>query len=176
MSSLVETPEYQAAARFVELTLEKRAIKERLKELETQLKTLEPALVGYLSAAGLPCFAVKNYLVAPHREPWVYPITGVSRPMVCEALKISGLGRMVSENYSTQSLTKYIKDLEEHHKLISGLQPGALEKLLPPALAHILNIKPAFSIRVQKKARAYAEEFEQEINQEEQETNDESAE
>jgi hypothetical protein len=167
MSSMLDTPEFQTATRFVELTLEKRALKERLKEVEGHLRTLEPALVGYLSAASLPCIAVKNYLVAAHREPWIYPITGVSRQMVCEALKISGLARMVSENYSTQALTAHIKSLEEHHKLISGLQSDGLDKLLPPALAHILHIKPAYGIRVQKKERSYGQEFE------EQETNDE---
>ena len=170
--SLLDTPEFQAAQRFVDLTLEKRALKDRLKEIDGHLKTLEPALVGYLSAAALPCIAVKNYLVAPHREPWIYPIPGVSRQMVCEALKISGLARMVAENYSTQALTRYVKDLEEHHKLITELQPDALDKILPPALSHILHIKPAFSIRVQKKTRSYDQEFEPPAN-EEQETNDE---
>jgi hypothetical protein len=173
MTSLVDTPEHQAAARFVELTLEKRAIKERLKELDGALKTLEAALVGYLSATGLPCFAVRNYLVTPYREPWVYPIPGVSRQMVCEALKISGLHRMVTENYSTQSLTRYVKDIEVHHNLIGDLEPGALEKLLPPALAHIINIKAANGIRVQKRERSYAEEYKQDPNFEE-ETNDDT--
>lgn len=163
MPSLTETPEYQAALRFVDLTVEKRALRDRMNEIDEQLKTLEPALVGYLSAAGMPQFAVNNYLLYPQREPWIYPATGVSRQMVCEALKISGLARMVSENYSTQSLTRYVKDLEVHHKLIAGLNPGALEKLLPPALAHILNVKAAFRIRVKKKeAPAYISNHEEE--------------
>lgn len=153
MSSLVETPEYQAALRFVDLTVEKRALRDRMNEIDKQLATLEPALVGYLSAAGLPQFAVKDYLLFPQRDPWIYPMTGVSRQMVCEALKISGLGDMVKENYSTQALTAHVKSLEDHHKLIAGLHTGALEKLLPPALAHILNVKAAFRIRVKKKER-----------------------
>lgn len=173
MSSLLETPEYQAAARFVDLTVEKRALRNRMNEIDKQLSTLEPALVGYLGAAGLPEFAVKGYLLYPQREPWIYPATGISRQMVCEALKISGLARMVSENYSTQSLTRYVKDLEEHHKLIAELKPGALDKLLPPALAHILNIKAAFRIRVKEKKQPLFEyqneEYEPETGDEEHE-------
>lgn len=161
MSSLVETPEYQAAERFVDLTVEKRALRARMDEIDAQLKALEPALIGYLSAAGLARFAIRDYLIYPHREPWVYPITGVSRQMVCEALKMSGLGRMVSENYSTQSLTKYVKDLEEHNRLVAGLDAGALEALLPPALGHLVNVKASFHIRVQKKERsAFTQESE----------------
>lgn len=150
MPSLVDSPEYRAAARFVDLTVEKRALRDRIKEIDGQLKTLEPALVGYLGALGLGRFAVKDYLLFPAREPWIYPAPGISRQMVCEALKISGLASMVSEGYDTRTLTRYVKDLEEHSKLISGLQPGALEKLLPPALAHILNVKAAFRVRIKK--------------------------
>lgn len=147
----METPEYQAGLRFIELTLEKRALRARMDAIDKKLKTLEPALVGYLSAAALPEFVVENYLLYPQRQPWVYPRTGVSRQTVCEALKISGLARMVSENYSTTALTRYVKDLEDHHKLITELAPDGLDKLLPPALAHILNIKAAFHIRVKEK-------------------------
>ena len=180
-TSLLDTPEYRAAQRFVKLTVEKRELRAQMDEIDAQLKTLQPALVGFLTASGLPGFMVKDYLLYPYREPWIYPITGVSRPMVCEALKISGLGKMVTENYSTQSLTKYVKELEASHKLISGLQPDTLETILPPALAHILHTKPAYSIRIQKKARAYSSaeeafsaEFPAEPEFNQQETNDES--
>lgn len=176
-TSLLDTPEYQAAQRFVKLTIEKRELRAQMDEIDAQLKTLGPALVGFLTASGLPGFVVKDYLLYPHREPWVYPITGVSRPMVCEALKISGLARMVSENYSTQALTRYVKDLEDHHKLVTGgLPPDTLEKILPPALSHILHVKPAYNIRVQKKTRAYSsaeEAFQSEPETNQQETNDE---
>lgn len=155
MSSLAESPELQAFARFVDLTVEKRALRDRMNEIDEQVKALEPALVGYLGAAGLQSLTVNNYLVFPQREPWVYPITGVSRQTVCEALKLAGLGRMVSENYSTQSLTKYVKDLEDHHKLFAGLNPGALDKLLPPALAGLVNVKAAYRLRIQKKDAKY---------------------
>jgi hypothetical protein len=156
MSSLAETPEYQAARRFVDLTIEKRELRDRLNAIEEQLKALEPALVGYLAALGQREFVVANYLLYPHRQPWVYPAPGITRLQVCEALKISGLGRMVAENYSTESLTHYVKELEAHHqlttgeKLTVGLHAGALERLLPAALAHLLNVKAAFQIRVKQ--------------------------
>lgn len=152
MSSLIETPEYRAAARYVDLLVEKKALRKRLDEVNRQLPPLEAALAGHLSALGLPKFVVKGYLLYTQREPLIYPMDGVSRQMVCEALKISDLAELVIENYSTQSLTRYVKDLEEDYKLTTGHDPGALEKekLLPPALAHILHLKAKFHVRIKE--------------------------
>lgn len=162
MSSLAETPEYQAFARFIDLTVEKKQKEARVKELKDILKAMQPSLLAYLSANNLPLFAVGEHTLYPHREPWIYPMTGVSRQQVCEALKIAGLGRLVQENYNTKSLTSYIKQLEEHSKLIIGLEdanenePDALRELLHPALAEIMNVKASFSLHVRKKEDRYA--------------------
>lgn len=160
MSSLVESPEYQAFARFVELTVEKRQLRARLKELEAALKAMQPALLGYLTTNDMPSFAAKNYLIYQHREPWVYPMTGISRQMVCEALKVAGLEKMVTENYSTHRLTSYLKQLEIHSRLIAGEDPGDLRKLLHPALAAILDLNPAHSLHIRKQeSPLYADLF-----------------
>lgn len=153
MPSLTETPEYRTAQRFAELTVEKQALKERLDEIVAQLKAIEPALVGYLTSLGMQQFAVRGYLLYQQREPMIYPARGISRQQVCEALKMSSLGYMVKENYSTQSLSAYVKRQEEGHQgqLIAGLDEGALGKLLPPALAGILDLKNNFHIRVKEK-------------------------
>jgi hypothetical protein len=155
MSSLAETPELRAFARFIDLTIEKRQLNARLKDIEETLKAMQPALLAHLSASGLKSLHLNHHLVSPHREPWIYPMTGVSRQRVCEALKIAGLGRYVQENYNTMSLTAYVKQLEERAKLITGLEEGksddALRQLLHPALAEILHVKAAYSLRVRKK-------------------------
>ena len=144
---LTDTPEYQAFVRFLDLTLEARQLRERLNEILPQIKALQPALLGYLGAAGLPSLPVGEYSLYSHREPWVYPGQGITRQSVCDALKAAGLARMVKENYSTQSLTAYVKDLEAHARLVAGLN-AKLEAILPPPLARVLAVKPAFSIRV----------------------------
>lgn len=162
MPSLVETPEYQAFRRYVLLTIEKREKEARVKELKETLKAMQPSLLAYFSEASIPSFATEGHTLFPQREPWIYPVTGVSRQQVCEALKIAGLGRMVQENYNTKSLTAYVKQLEEHAKLIVGLEdedenePSALRKLLHPALAEIMQVKAAFSLHVRKKEDRYA--------------------
>lgn len=155
MSSLVETPEYQAFLRFIDLTIEKRELQTRLDELKETIKAMQPALLAYLAAANIPAITLNNYTLSPRREPWIYPMHGVSRQRVCEALKVAGLGAMVTENYNTRRLTTYIQQLEERAQLITGLggDPDALAELpgLHPALAEILQIKAAFSLQVRKK-------------------------
>lgn len=159
MSSLVESPEYQAFRRFVDLTIEKRELQARLDELKETLKAMQPALLAYLAAANMGGLTVNGYLISPRREPWIYPMLGVSRQRVCEALKVAGLGRMVSENYNTRTLTSYIRQLEEHARLIAGFEEesdsNSLEKLpgLHPALAEILHVKAAYSLQIKKSGK-----------------------
>lgn len=168
MPQLTDNAEYQAFVRFLDLTLEARALRDRLNEIIPQIKALQPTLLAYLGANNLRTLAVREFDLIPHREPWIYPATGVTRQQVCDALKSSGLKRMVSENYSTQSLTKYVKDLESHHRLTVGLN-GRLENILPAPLASVLAVKPAYSVRIRKKATPlYTENTEDFFKEEEQ--------
>lgn len=176
LSQLTNNAEYQAFVKFLDLSLEVRQLRARLAELVPQLKALQPALLGYLGAAGIKSLPVADYQLYSHREPWVYPAKGISRQQICVALKQAGLGKMVQENYSTQALTSYVKDLEQHHRLIVGLS-GTLDKLLPAPLAASLAVVPDFSIRVRKnpsnKGRpAYAEDRENYFTEEGSELNE----
>jgi hypothetical protein len=111
---------------------------------------------------------VEGFTMSPKREPWVYPVTGVNRQTVCEALKLSGLGRFVKEGFSTRSITAYVKELEAHHNLLAGADPGALKELLPPALAQVLEVRPSFRLQVldrrnkNKRSETYATTTEEE--------------
>lgn len=180
MSSLVDSPEYQTAARFLELTIEYREHKERMKELEETMDAIEPALLAHLAAANIKKITIGNYTLSPRRQPWIYPITGISRERVCEALKIAGLGRMVKENYNTQTLTTYIQQLEERAQLIVGLEadadgnPTPLTQLpgLHPALAEILHVKPAYSLQVRKNEKDHAKSTEERSQNEGDQTDD----
>jgi len=164
MSSLVETPEYVAFRRFVDLTVEKRELSARLDELNAQLKAMQPALLSYLSASNMRAWSIDNFTVSPRREPWVYPITGVSKQQVCETLKLAGLGGMVKESYHHESLKSYFNQLEARAQLIApeieidGPEWGEalLRAGLHPALADILSVKAAFSLQVRRKENRHA--------------------
>lgn len=154
--SIVDTPEYQTAQRFLEITAELKELEPRVRELKRIRQAMQPALLAYLAAANMKAFPIGDYTLYPHREPWVYPIEGVSRQRVCEALKAAGLGRMVREDYSTGQLTSYVKQLEAHGQLIVGLEESnRLRELLHPALAEILRVQAAFSLHVRRKEKTF---------------------
>lgn len=145
---LDESPELKAFARFAELTATKKELNAQLLEIEPQLRALEPILLGYLGQTGYDSVKVGGFTMSPVRVPWVYPVTGITRQTVCEALKISGLGRFVKEGFNTRSLTAYVRELETAHELVSGTDPEALKQLLPAALAEVLEVKPSFRLQV----------------------------
>ena len=156
-------PELQAARRFVAATLAKRQGEAQAREAKDVLKAIQPSLLAYLASEGIKSITIDGYALSPHREPKVYPLKGVSKQEVCEALKTAGLSRMIREEFSLTSLTAYIKQLEEHARLIAGMEDEALNEaseedetsglaqLLHPALAKILQLETTFSLHVRKK-------------------------
>jgi hypothetical protein len=159
------SPEQEAFRKFARLTALKKDLNAKLREIEPQLRALEPVLLGYLGQNGIEKIQVDGFSMAPAREPWIYAMTGISRRTVCEALKLSGLGRFVTENYSTRSLTAYVRELEEHNALVAGADPDALRQLLPDALAKVLEVRPGFKLKVYDR-RKNAPAFDFEVTEE----------
>ena len=174
MSSLADSPEIEAMRRYIAIYARTRRAEAEAREGKAALKAMQPSLLAYLSAANMRSITIDDHMLTPHREPWIYPIAGVSRQRVCEALKIAGLGRMVREDYSTTQLTAYVKQLEAHGQLITGLEEGksGLEELLHPALAEILRVQAAFSLHVRRSANSQ-DKYEGPQNPEEQGDDDE---
>lgn len=166
MSLLADGPELEAARRFVAATLAKREAEARVRETKNVLRAIQPSLLAYLSAAGIKSVTIDGYALSPHRTPWIYPIKGVSKQEVCEALRIAGLGHMVREDFSISALTAHIEQLEERAQLLAGVEGEAedetggedeasLARLLHPALAKIMQVQAAFSLHVRKKSGPY---------------------
>jgi hypothetical protein len=144
----LDSPEYGAFHIYAQLTTEKRDLKARLEEVEDELKMLESTLLSYLGQEGYEMVRVAGFTFSPKRDPWVRPLEGITRQRVCDALKESGLGEFVTENYSTRTLTKYVRELEEHYQLVNVTDPRATLALLPAPLEGVLEIRPGFSLQV----------------------------
>lgn len=178
MSSLSESPEHQAFRRFIAETVELRSLEARVKELKNSRRASQPSLLAYMTAARMPSLTLDGYLLSTHREPWVYPVQGISRQQVCDALKLAGLGRMVKENYSTASLTEHVKQLEERARLLGEegegeADPNDLRQLLHPVLADIVRVEAAFSIHVREQKKGPYAQYERTQNTEGNQTDDE---
>jgi len=150
-----ESPEYKAFETYTELIKEKRELEDRLNDIGSQIKTLEPGLLAFLSASGFELVRVNGFTLSPHRDPWVKVRLGCTRSMVCEALKASDLGQYVSEQFNTKSLTKYVHDLEIALQIDADSngadgRPTVLEHL-PPELARVINIEPSFRLQARKR-------------------------
>jgi hypothetical protein len=141
----LDSPEYRGFRHFVQLTLEKRELAARLKEVENELRSLEPQLLQYLGEGGYQSVQLEGYRLAPYRDPWVYPAEGVTREEVCSALERAGWGHFVKPNYSTRSLTTYVRELEEHQQLVGEHAP-----LLPAELTGVLVVKPSYRLQITK--------------------------
>lgn len=151
--SLTDTPEYQNFSRYIRLRQERRELDFRLDQIKSDMKALEAILLGYLATLTEPLFAVEGFLVSPVREPWVYPLAGIERDQVCQALKAADLAHFVKETYSTRTLTAYVRDLEKRHQLVTGVDPEALKELLPEELTQVLEVRPAFRLQVTDKRK-----------------------
>jgi hypothetical protein len=155
-------PEYKAFARYVSLISRKRAVRDELDDIEAALKAMEPQLLAYLGegpddiegapeeSLGFSSVRLGGYTIYPQRDPWVKAKAGATREDVCRALKESGLGHYVTEQFNTRSLTKYVHDLEKKHNVLAD-QNGALARILPAELVRVLEVKPAFRIQALRK-------------------------
>jgi hypothetical protein len=138
-------PELEAFTRYAHLVIRKRELASETKEIERQLRTLEPGVLSYLCEGGFEKVKVEGYTLSPHREPWVYPAAHATEEQVIQALKACGMAQYVRESYSTKSLTTYVRQLEE----AAGTTENSLE-LLPAELAAVIELKPSFRVQVLK--------------------------
>ena len=159
MSSLAESHEYQAMERFIDLSMERKRLKRLLDEVNSQIAALEKPLLAAMTAAGLTKTTINGVTLYQQREPWVRPLDGIPRPRVCEGLKLAGLGYMVSENFNTNQLTAYLKQLEQRALTLGSgggeelpvLTDDDLRQLLPAAIRDMMNVHAAYKLHTRKK-------------------------
>ena len=178
MSSPVESL-LETCKRFAAYKIRLKALRAEVDETSGVVKAMEPPLLAALAAAGLRQLVIGDLMLFTKREPWIRPVAGIPRQQICEALKIAGLGAMVKENFSTNSLTAHLKALEQRSKLIVGPEEDggsaedALRKLLHPALRDLVNVRAAFTLSVRRKDDPYAESQEARNHEQGEEASDE---
>ncbi|MFZ5926319.1 MAG: hypothetical protein ACOYX1_02615 [Acidobacteriota bacterium] len=138
---------------FVALEKRKRDLDSELKQIAARLDDLEQALVPQFLNDGVNSLRIDGRLVYLAQEIYAGPVN--DRSQVIAALKASELGQYVSENYNTQSLKAFVREVAEDVRLRCEQQERLFTEeevraALPAPLGAALKISFVHSLRTRK--------------------------
>jgi vacuolar-type H+-ATPase subunit I/STV1 len=100
---------------FVSLENRKKDLDAELKSVKQQLDDLEEALVPQFIEDGVQRMTVDGRTVSIQQDVYASPLN--DRDDVVDALKQSELGQYVAENYNTNSLTAFVREVKRDVEL-----------------------------------------------------------
>jgi hypothetical protein len=100
---------------FVSMENRKKELDAELKAVKQQLDDLEEALVPQFIEDGVQRMTVDGRTVSIQQDVYASPLN--DREDVVDALKQSELGQYVAENYNTNSLTAFVRELKRDVEL-----------------------------------------------------------
>jgi vacuolar-type H+-ATPase subunit I/STV1 len=100
---------------FVSLENRKKDLDAELKSVKQQLDDLEEALVPQFIEDGVQRMTVDGRTVSIQQDVYASPLN--DREDVVDALKQSELGQYVAENYNTNSLTAFVREVKRDVEL-----------------------------------------------------------
>jgi hypothetical protein len=138
---------------FVALEKRKRDLDSELKAIGARLDDLEQALVPQFLADGVASMKVDGRTVYIAQD--IHASPAGDRAEVIAALKRSELGQYVSENYNTQSLRAFVREVAEEARLRCQQQDRLFTEeevraALPSPLSDALKISFVHSLRSRK--------------------------
>ncbi len=138
---------------FVALETRKRELDSVLKSIAARIDDLEQALVPQFLADGVASMKVDGRTVYIAQDIHASPVN--DRAEVIAALKRSELGQYVSENYNTQSLRAFVREVAEEARLRCRQQnrlftEEEVRTALPQPLSDALKVSFVHSLRSRK--------------------------
>lgn len=100
---------------FVSLENRKKDLDAEIKSVKQQLDDLEEALVPQFIEDGVQRMTVDGRTVSIQQDVYASPLN--DREDVVDALKQSELGQYVAENYNTNSLTAFVREVKRDVEL-----------------------------------------------------------
>lgn len=123
--------------RYVRLDTERKELETKIARVKDKQKECEETLKRQFEKAGVQSVKVDGNSVYIMRQLWASAKDG-DRQAVCAALKKGGMEDYVAENFNTQSLSAYVRELD------------GLGDPLPDGLKECVQVVEKFSIRVRK--------------------------
>lgn len=138
---------------FVCLENRKKDLDAELKATKQKLDDLEQVLVPQFIDDGVQRMTVDNRTVSLAQDIYASPLG--DRAEVVAALKASELGQYVAENYNTNSLTAFVREVARDVAVAAGREGrpyGEAEVLgaLPQPLGNALKVSFVHSLRSRK--------------------------
>jgi len=105
--------------KFTQLTEEKKALKQKLRDIQVELDALENQIEEHFVESGVSSMKVGGRTVYLRKQLFVSPnaMEGESpedaKRRACRALQTSGLGWLVSEGYNSNTLRAVIREMQE---------------------------------------------------------------
>jgi len=144
---------------FVSLENRKRDLDAELKAANQRLDELEDLIIPQFIEAGVPSIAVtvdgNTRTLSINPDVYASPLNG--RTEVAAALKASQLGQYVAENYNSNSLTAYVREVWREVLLLARQQNRVageedVRAALPKPLGEVLKISLVHKLSSRKKA------------------------
>jgi CHAT domain-containing protein len=138
---------------FVALETRKRELDSELKSIAARIDDLEQTLVPQFLSDGVASMKVDGRTVYIAQDIHASPAN--DRAEVIAALKRSELGQYVSENYNTQSLRAFVREVADEVRLRCQQQnrlftEEEVRTALPKPLAESLKVSFVHSLRSRK--------------------------
>ncbi len=143
---------------FVSLENRKRDLDAELKAANQRLDELEDLIIPQFMEAGVPSIAVtvdgSTRTLSIYPDVYASPLNG--RTEVAAALKASELGQYVAENYNSNSLTAYVREVWREVLLLAKQQNRVageedVRAALPKPLGEVLKISLVHKLSSRKK-------------------------
>jgi hypothetical protein len=144
---------------FVSLENRKRDLDAELKAANQRLDELEDLIIPQFIEAGVPSIAVtvdgSTRTLSIYPDVYASPLNG--RTEVAAALKASELGQYVAENYNSNLLTAYVREVWREVLLLARQQNRVageedVRAALPKPLGEVLKISLVHKLSSRKKA------------------------
>ena len=132
------TGDSRAIKVYAKLDNERRACEDRLKKVKSKIEEVEPRVMDFFQKLGLDRLTVSGVTVYVQRQLWAGREEDVTHEQAAAALKKAKLGEYASPRVNTQSLSAYMRELDE-----AGED-------MPAALKGIIKLSEVFKVRTRK--------------------------